>query len=190
MMYQTLGIRDKIKDDGLRLLYLKEVWGLPQLLMAECEGLSQSKVSRNLKAARKHFGEINVKDETLLDFTPEEIKQLQEYPTDILSDVQLVTFVHHVLDLEVHHLLYTMMTRNVKFRIPALCSLGIQQIRVAELLNRTQASVSQMMKVRRDATGEMLNSSFRLDINGKLVIVPKVRDIFRKKSSKFYVANQ
>ena len=39
-LYQLLNIRQKIVDRDLRLLYLKDVWGLPQKLIAECEQTS------------------------------------------------------------------------------------------------------------------------------------------------------
>jgi hypothetical protein len=190
LMYHTLNIRTKIEDDGMRLMYLKDVWGLPQSHIAFCEGLSQSRVSRNLLAARKKFGVIDVKAETAVQFTPKEIMELQKLPREELSDVQLVSFVHHILDLEVNHLLYKMMNHNVRYRAPSLCALGIQQKHVAALFKQTPSSISIMMKRRGErATGDVLDSSFRFDTKHELEITPKVRTIFKKPSSKFFIAS-
>ena len=45
-LYNLLGINQKIQERYLRLLYLKESWGLPQKVIAQCEGIAQPSISR------------------------------------------------------------------------------------------------------------------------------------------------
>jgi predicted XRE-type DNA-binding protein len=64
-LYTLLGISNKIEDQETRLLYLKDVWGLDQVTIAELENLTQPNVSRYMKKAR----ETKAAKDLILDFT-------------------------------------------------------------------------------------------------------------------------
>jgi hypothetical protein len=186
-MYYTLGIPIKIPERGLRLIYLKDVWGLPQSLVGECEGLSQTRVSIRLKEAREKYKGVDIKAEIDIKFTPKEIKALQDYPNDVLTDVQLVSFVEHVLEIEVNHLFYQMMNQNKGFRMSALASLGMQQNHVSRIFKKIPSTISLLMAKRGErANGSLLNSVLRTKMDRE----PVIKHLYEKPVPKFFIASQ
>jgi predicted XRE-type DNA-binding protein len=69
-LYTLLNIKEKIPEQSLRLLYLKDCWGLDQGTIAELEYLTQPNVSRYMKKAR----ETKSAKDLILDFTARGIK--------------------------------------------------------------------------------------------------------------------
>lgn len=139
-LYNILGINRSIEDKHLRLLYLKEVWGLPQHLISECEGIGQPTVSQTLKEAYFKHGSGDITELKEITYTEEEIKSIQLLPRTIIKDLQVMSFVNNILGIEVDHPFYEKL--NTTLRIVALNSLGVQQKHIAKIFNRTQSSIS------------------------------------------------
>lgn len=140
MLCNLLGINRKIQDQITRVKYLREVWGLDQNTLAECEGLSQSSISKILQEGR--FIQLDF----VLDFEPSEIETLQRLPREIIPDIPLIAFVNNVLKLNPHHTFYMGFGENVNWRIAGLSSLGIQNKHLEKLFGKKQATISMIIK--------------------------------------------
>lgn len=146
-LYNLLAIHHKIPDRHLRFLYLKDIWGLDQVIIGELEGgMSQSQVSVVLKQARSTIPHLTVVHACDIEFSDDEIKYLQFLPRDILSDVQIIAFVNDILGINVVHPFYTHFDHSPRFRIAALISLGVQHKRLVSLFKKSQPAISMIAK--------------------------------------------
>lgn len=172
LLYNILGINQKIKDNHARCLYLHEVWGLNQDGIAECEEISQSVVSRRLKEARRKINLYELYHGRLFTITSEEIMHLQALPREILNDSQLIAFVTDILRIYPTHNFYSNFEYNSSLKCAALYSLGVQNKRLQTLYKRSQAAVS--MSVRRTLEKAMKVERFnRYDLNVPLTLQEK-----------------
>jgi hypothetical protein len=140
-----LGIHNKIPDQQLRMLYLKECWGLDQNTIADIEECSQQHVSNQLIKARMNSSKV-INDTLDVQFTIDEIRYIQFLPREIIKDVQVVAFVNNILGLEVYHPFYQHYDHVNNLRIAALSSLGIQTKHLQSIFKKPQSSVSMTAK--------------------------------------------
>lgn len=146
-MYNLLGIRQKLQDQKLRILYLRDVWGLSQALIGECEGIkSQSNTSRLIKEAQMYYGTTDIKNTAAIQFQPEEIKYIQMLPRTIINDTQIIAFVNNILGINVVHPFYSVFNHNANVRIAALSDLGIRNKQLQIIFKKTQPSISMIIK--------------------------------------------
>jgi hypothetical protein len=179
-LYNLLNINTKIESLHIRLLYLKDVWGLEQTLIGELEGVSQSYVSRELIEARKIVSRETFIMETERLFTSEEIQFIQYLPREILSDMQCLAFIQDVIGVKPLHPFFTNYETSANLRIAALASLGIQNKRLVEIFNKNQPTVSMVVKRGLDRATTMERSNrYDKEMNYKFA-VQKTEFIFRK----------
>lgn len=159
-LYTLLGLRYKIVDKHLRMMYMKDVWGMEQKDIGDCENMSQSNVSRELKAARLRHGQRD--DLKMIQFDGEDIKRIQALPREVLSDVQCIAFVHDVLGVYPIHTFYDVFNQNTQSRIIALHQLGIPGTKLAKIYGKANSTISMMVK-RHDERVQKLERGFRYD---------------------------
>lgn len=170
-LYHLLQVRQKITDQDLRLLYLKDVWGLPQKLIAECEGVSQATISRLLQEAREKTGQTALVNASSIQFTGEEIAYIQALPRDVIKDAPLIAFVNNILNLNVYHSFYSGFVHNDQIRIAALSLLGIQNKHLEKLFKKSQPTVSMIIK-RYKTKAEAIERSVRYEVGSSLKVEP------------------
>lgn len=145
-LYTLLNIRQKLGSQDLRILYLKDVWGLDQQVIAELEGISQSLVSRKITEGRRQFTRPDIQNlNASIDWTIEELLFLQQLPREIIKDIPLVSFIIYILGIKLTHPFYFLYD-NDNVSMAALHSLGIQNKRIQELFKKTQPTVSMAVK--------------------------------------------
>lgn len=145
-LYHLLGVRHKIADPDLRILYLKNVWGCDQATIAECEKSSQPMISRQLSKAKLKFSERDIENLAVLSFSVEELKYVQSLPRNVLPDAQLISFIHDILKINISHPFYSAFGHGDNIKITALSQLGIMNKRIEKIYNKTQAGVSMIIK--------------------------------------------
>jgi predicted transcriptional regulator len=153
----------------LRLLYLKDVWGLDQGTIAELEHISQPNVSRQIKKARESKSAENM----ILDFTAEELKFVQSLPRDIISDMQLIAFYNNILKLRISHPFFSSVGNIDQLRICALASLGVMNKKLEKMFNKTQATVSMIIK-RNSEKAAKVNRPMRFDTSSSVYDIEKI----------------
>jgi predicted transcriptional regulator len=168
-LYQLLNIKTKVPDDMLRLLYLKDVWGLDQGTIAELEHISQPNVSRQIKKARESKSAENM----ILDFTAEELKFVQSLPRDIISDMQLIAFYNNILKLRISHPFFSSVGNIDQLRICALASLGVMNKKLEKMFNKTQATISMTIK-RNSEKAAKVNRPMRFDTSSSVYDIEKI----------------
>lgn len=147
VLYTILNIRQKIQDQSLRVLYLKDTWGLEQSHIAKLEGCVQSTISRMLADSRKKNKTAEMeKAKFSIRWTLEELKGIQELPREILPDFPLVVFVEDILELEIDHPFYKMLRPTVIMRMASLSFLGVQNKHIQRIYNKTQPTVTMAIK--------------------------------------------
>lgn len=152
-LHMLLGLRHKITDQGLRMMYMKDVWGMEQADIGLCENMSQSNVSRELKAARLRHGKRD--DLKMIQFDGEEIKMIQALPREVLTDTQCIAFVHDVLGIYPIHPFYDLFNHNTQFRIVALYQLGMSGKKLSEIFGKAQSTISMMVKRHEERTPKL-----------------------------------
>jgi transcriptional regulator len=167
-LYTLLGISNKIEDQSLRLLYLKDCWGLDQGTIAELEYLTQPNVSRYMKKAR----ETKAAKDMILDFTAEELKFVQSLPREIITDMQLIAFYTHILKLKINHPFF-MDLGDKSFRICALHSLGIMNKHLENMFGKSQAGVSMIIK-RNGTRAAKIERELRFDTDSTVYEIEKI----------------
>lgn len=167
-----LGMNHKLPDKHVRVLYLKEVWGIPQALIGECEELKQSSISRIIKEAKIKCNIQDIRLLSLQDFDSDDIKKLQSLPREILTDIQLISFVQNILGMNVLHPFYEYFYGGHKIRITALAALGIQQVHLEKLFNKSQSTISTMVKNTNEKDIKQ-ERDMRYNITESLKIVPR-----------------
>lgn len=139
---------------------MKDVWGMEQKDIGECEGLSQSQISRDLKAARLRLGQRD--DLKMIQFDGEDIKRIQALPREVFSDVQCIAFVHDILGVYPIHAFYDLYNHNTQNRIVALNKLGIPGTKLAKVYGKASSTISMMVKRHEDRV-QKLERGFRYD---------------------------
>jgi predicted transcriptional regulator len=167
-LYTLLGISNKIEDQGTRLLYLKDVWGLDQGTIAELEYLTQPNVSRYMKKAR----ETKSAKDLILDFTAEELKFVQSLPREIITDMQLISFYTHILKLKISHPFFLNLS-DESLKISALASLGIMNKHLENMFGKSQAAVSMIIK-RTSERSAKVQRSMRFDTASVVYKIEKI----------------
>lgn len=150
-LYHLMNIKAKIPNDPIRYLYLRNVWGMEQTAIAECEGKSQASISLALKQATASVPNQSFKDNTANLFTAEELKNIQSLPREIIGDVQLIAFVNDILGLDVIHPFFQFYTYKSQTRIAALSTMGVRQARLMEVFNKNQSTISLIIKRLKDS---------------------------------------
>ena len=145
-LYNLLQINIKLEDPFIRILYLKDVWGLDQQTIAECEGVSQSYISRELLKARKIHDENTILELTHNLFSGEEIQYVHMLPREILNDIECIAFITDILKLHPYHPFFQFYETPINLKIAALASLGIQNKHIVALYNKPQSTVSMNIK--------------------------------------------
>ena len=181
-LYNLLSIQSKIQNEPLRLLYLKDVWGLEQAAIGECEGRSQSYISKELIKARQSIPHQDFLNASEIQWTADELKYIQFLPREIITDVQVIAFINDVLGVEILHPFYMHFNHAIDIRIAALYSLGIQNKRLVQIYNRKQSSVSMIVK-RSTEKALTLERNNRYDSTADFVISQQ-----RKHQNKFTLA--
>jgi hypothetical protein len=185
-LYTLLGISNKIEDQGTRLLYLKDVWGLDQGTIADLEYLTQPNVSRYITKARK---DKSAKD-LILDFTEDELKFIQSLPREIITDIQLIAFYTHILKLRISHPFFINLS-DESLKISALASLGIMNKHLEAMFGKSQAAVSMIIK-RTSERSAKVQRSMRFDTASVVYkiekIIPNNKILPVDKSKKFTLA--
>jgi hypothetical protein len=146
MFYNLLQINRKIENVHIRLMYLKDIWGMEQKLIGACEGISQSYVSKELIYARKTVPRETFLEQTSNIWTSEEIQFLQFLPREVVTDIQVLAFIEDILHVYPNHSFYQHYEAPINLRIAALASLGIQHKRVGEIFNKNQPTISMNVK--------------------------------------------
>lgn len=183
-LYHLLNIRQKITNKDLRLLYLKDVWGLPQTIIAECEQTSQAAISNMLREARIKISTKDLANASAIQFTGEEIAYIQSLPRDVIKDAPLIAFVNNILRLNVYHPFYSGFAKNEQIRIAALSLLGIQNKHLEKVFKKKQSTVSMIIKRFRDKA-EAIERSIRYDVTTPL----KVEPIQKNRTHNFIIAS-
>lgn len=183
-LYRLLNIRQKITNQDLRLLYLRDVWGLPQTLIAECEQTSQAAVSNMLREARVKVHPKDLANASAIQFTPDEIAHIQSLPRDVIKDAPLIAFVNNILNLEVLHPFYSAFAKNDQIRIAALSLLGIKNKHLEKIFKKKQSTVSMIIKRFRDKA-EAIERSTRYDFSTTIQVMPK----HQNRSHNFIIAS-
>lgn len=172
-LYNLLGIRQKIQDPQLRLLYLSEVWGVRQSIVMECEGIShQSRVSNMIKKAKLQYGATDIKNVAAIQFNADEIKYIQMLPREIINDIQVIAFTNNILGLNVNHPLYSFFSHDVGIRIAALSDLGIRNKHLQYIFNKSQPNITMTVKRKLKRSREIERIA-RYDKTAPFVIVPQ-----------------
>jgi predicted DNA-binding protein (UPF0251 family) len=179
-LYNLLNLSSKIENLHIRLMYLKDVWGLEQTFIGELEGVSQSYVSRELIEARKKVSRETFIQATEMLFTGDEIKFIQYLPREILSDMQCLAFIQDILGINPLHPFFMNYTTSENVRIAALASMGIQNKRLMEIFNKNQPTVSMIVKrsMERAIAMERTNR-YDVELNYRFE-APKLKFTFRK----------
>lgn len=172
-LYNLLNIKRKIQHNATRITYLKDVWGLEQNTIAELEKCSQSQVSKLILFVRKSVPRETFLKAIDIRWTVDEIKFIQFLPREIISDVEVVAFVNNILGLEVHHPLFDHYEYAVNLRIAALAKLGIQNKHLVQIFNKSQPTVS--MIVKRFADRSSVERPNRYDSTAPYTISPQKR---------------
>jgi hypothetical protein len=167
-LYTLLNISGKIEDQGTRLLYLKDVWGLDQFTIGELENLSQPNVSKMSKKARQTKSVQNM----ILDFTEKELKYIQSLPRSIITDIQLIAFYTHILKLRINHPFFIDL-KDRSFSICALHSLGIMNKRIESIFGMSQANVSMIIKRHGDRAAK-IERELRFDTDSTVYKIEKI----------------
>lgn len=183
-LYHLLNVRQKIADRDLRLLYLKDAWGLPQTIIAECEQTSQAAVSNMLREARMKINPKDLTNASAIQFTPDEIAHIQSLPRDVIKDAPLIAFVNNILNLEVMHPFYSAFAKNDQIRIAALSLLGIQNKHLEKVFKKKQSTVSMIIKRYKDKA-EAIERSTRYDFSTTMQVMPK----HQNRSHNFIIAS-
>lgn len=144
-LYNLLQVNRKIEDVNVRLLYLKDVWGLEQTVIGELEGVSQSYVSKVIIAARKKVSRETLEDISLV-WTPDEIKYIHMLPRDILPDIPAIAFINNILGVNPIHGFFDYMNTNTNARIAGLAWLGVMNKRLMQLFGKNQSTISMVSK--------------------------------------------
>lgn len=145
-LYNLLQINLKIEDTHIRLLYLKDVWGMEQTLIGECEGVSQSYVSKELIKAREYVSRETVLEQTKDLFSPEEIQYIHFLPREILPDVAAIAFINNILGVYPIHGFFDYIDTATNARIAGLAWLGVQNKHICKLFKKNQPTVSMVVK--------------------------------------------
>lgn len=143
-----LGVYRKIEDQGIRMAYFKERWGLDQNIIAEIEDVSQSKVSRGIKAAKLVNGTDMSRLYDTVTFIGEEIQLLHALPRTVLSDLELLSFVYDILEVRPNAMpmFYNLAIIHEKARATALFNMGIMSKFLAEKFGKRQNTFSMFVK--------------------------------------------
>ena len=145
-LYNLLQVNNKIENHRIRFLYLKDVWGMEQSLIAELEGVSQSYVSRELIEVRKTVSRETFEELTKDLYTPEEIEYIQRLPREIIKDMPVLAFIEDILGVHPTHPFFTIFDTSVGIRMAALSSLGIQNKCLMKLFGKNQSTTSMTVK--------------------------------------------
>jgi transcriptional regulator len=140
-----LQINNRIKDQQLRMLYLKECWGLSQEVIADMEDCSQQWVSSQIIKGRMNPQQV-IEDTLDLQFSIDEIRYIQFLPREIIKDIEVIAFVNNILGLEVYHPFYQHYDHVANMRIAALAGLGVQNKHLERMFKKTQSGVSMIVK--------------------------------------------
>lgn len=135
-IYNAVRLKDKIENEHQRLLYLSQVWGLQQLDIADIEGISQPQISRVIGVVKQYGVEIPKPV-----FTDLDLQRLHDLPREVLSDIALISFVQDVLKLDSWHVFYQWLGTPSQ-RMAALSTIGIKNMRIAEIFGKTSGTVS------------------------------------------------
>lgn len=159
VFYKGFHIKEKLADENVRLLYLRNIWGLDQKTIGELEGVGQSVISRRLQYAKK----IGVPEYKFLQdvnnlILLEDLKQIHGMDRSAVKDIELFAFAHDLLGFEIDTTFYRLKRKELRDRrAVSLVKLGVQQKRVAQAVGITQGAVS--MATRR-VTEKQLNFEF------------------------------
>lgn len=172
-LYILLNIKRKLPDEYARCFYLHYVWGMKQEDVAACENVSQPVVSRLIKIGSLMTTINDMRDYMYQNTTTDEIQYLQKLPRDILSDVQLIAFVTDLIGIKPLHSLYTSFDHKEPLRIAALASLGVQNKRLQQIYNKSQAGISMIVK-RQTEKALSVERFNRYDFIGDFAFKPRV----------------
>jgi predicted transcriptional regulator len=167
-LYTLLDIPKKIEDRDLRLLYLKDVWGLDQGTIAELEHLTQPNVSRYMKKARETKSAVDI----ILDFTKEELQFIQSLSREVITDIQIIAFYQHILKLKINHPFFLTYGDEL-LRIAALSSLGVMNKHLEGLFGKSQAAVSMIIKRNAEKSAK-IQRNLRFDTNSTVYQIEKM----------------
>lgn len=145
-LYNLLQVNRKITDTGMRLLYLKDVWGLEQAVIGELEDVSQSYVSKEIIKTRKIVSRETLELETNELWSPEEIQYIHFLPREILPDIAAIAFINDILGYHPIHPFFDYMDTGANARIAALAWLGVMNKRLVEMFKKNQPTVSMIVK--------------------------------------------
>jgi transcriptional regulator len=145
-IYDILHLDTKIQSSLIRVVYLWEVWGLPQGLIADCEGTSQSAISRVLKDGRQHVSKEDIINFTAIRWSSEELKAIQFLSRDVITDAEVFSFMNDILQLEISHIFFKSYRPSELKRIAALARLGVRVGHIAKMFNRSAANTSGIVK--------------------------------------------
>lgn len=145
-LYNLLQVNRKIEDHYIRYMYLKDVWGLEQIVIGKLEGVSQSQVSKEILVARKNISPSNFKLVTKDLWSPEEIHYIHMLPREILPDIVAIAFINNILGVHPVHGFFDYMDTTVNARIAALAWLGVMNKRLVELFHKNQPTISMIVK--------------------------------------------
>ena len=123
---------------------------MEQTLIGECEGVSQSYVSKELIKAKERYTREQVIEQTLDIWTAQEIQYIHFLPREIISDIQVLAFIENILGIFPIHPFFSILSTPTNLRIAALASLGIQNKRLMVLFNKNQPTISMTVKRSRE----------------------------------------
>jgi hypothetical protein len=141
-IYNILQVNRKIENFHIRIMYLKDVWGMEQSLIAECEGISQSYVSKELMRGYEIVPRETFLAETNDIWTVQEIEFLHRLPREVIKDIPVLAFIEDILKVHPNHPFFVHVDTPTNLRIAALISLGIQNKRLMVLFDKSQPSIS------------------------------------------------
>lgn len=145
-LYNLLQINHKIEDLHVRMLYLKDIWGMEQTLIGELEGFSQSYISKELIIARQKVLKDTFIQQTSNLYTAQEVQYVQMLPRSIIGDMQVLAFIENVLGVTPIHPFFNHYDTPMNIRIAALASLGIQNKCLMVMFDKSQPNISMMVK--------------------------------------------
>lgn len=145
-LYNLLQVNLKIEDQHTRYLYLKDVWGLEQIVIGQLEGVSQSQVSKVLLVARKEISFDELWERTNILWTGDEIKYIQMLPREILPDIPAIAFINNILGIYPNHGFFDYLDTAINARIVGAAWLGVMNKRLIEIFGKNQSTISMLVK--------------------------------------------
>lgn len=146
LLCDILHLHLKLPDERIRLLYLREQWGMEQQMLADLIGKSQAHVSMALKKAKTGVSTQNDEKALQVEWSVDEVKAIQFLPREILNDNEAAGFIIDILQVDVTHPFFTHNVFSETARAAGLASIGVRHRQLEKIFRKNQSTISMMVK--------------------------------------------